>query len=41
MQGLPRQTALRSITKYALELVIIDFEDGTDIYWRGRRWPSA
>src|SRR3972149_4933709 len=33
MQGLPRQTVLRSTTKYALSSVIIDFEDGTDIYW--------
>jgi len=33
MQGLPRQTVLRSTTKYALSIVTIDFEDGTDIYW--------
>ena len=33
MQGLPRQTVMRSTTKYALSIVIIDFEDGTDIYW--------
>ncbi len=33
MQGLPRQTVLRSVTKYALSIIIIDFEDGTDIYW--------
>lgn len=33
MQGLPKQTVLRSITKYALSIVKIDFEDGTDIYW--------
>ncbi len=33
MQGLPRQTVLRSVTKYALSIVKIDFEDGTDIYW--------
>lgn len=33
MQGLPRQTVLRSITKYALSVIKIDFEDGTDIYW--------
>src|SRR3989304_4730733 len=31
MQGLPRQTVLRSTTKYSLSIVIIDFEDGTDI----------
>ena len=33
MQGLPRQTVLRSSTKYALAIIVIDFEDGTDIYW--------
>jgi cobalt-zinc-cadmium resistance protein CzcA len=33
MQGLPRQTVLRSTTKYALSIIIVDFEDGTDIYW--------
>lgn len=33
MQGLPRQTVLRSVTKYALSSITIDFEDGTDIYW--------
>jgi cobalt-zinc-cadmium resistance protein CzcA len=33
LQGLPRQTVLRSVTKYALSAIIVDFEDGTDIYW--------
>ena len=33
MQGLPRQTVLRSTTKNALSIITIDFEDGTDIYW--------
>ncbi len=33
MQGLPRQKVLRSVTKYALSIIKIDFEDGTDIYW--------
>lgn len=33
LQGLPQQTVLRSTTKYALAVVILDFEDGTDIYW--------
>ena len=33
MQGLPRQTVMRSTTKYALSIIVIDFEDGTDIYW--------
>lgn len=33
MQGLPRQTVMRSLTKNALSIVTIDFEDGVDIYW--------
>ena len=33
MQGLPRQTVLRSMTKNSLSIVTIDFEDGVDIYW--------
>ena len=33
MQGLPKQEVLRSTTKYALAIIVIDFEDGTDIYW--------
>src|SRR3990170_645113 len=33
MQGIPNQRILRSTTKYALSNIIIDFEDGTDIYW--------
>lgn len=33
MQGLPRQTVLRSTTKYALSSITLDFADGTDIYW--------
>jgi len=31
--GLPRQEMLRSVAKYALTDITIDFEDGTDIYW--------
>ena len=31
--GIPRQTMLRSIAKYALTDITVDFEDGTDIYW--------
>ncbi|MGH0033906.1 MAG: efflux RND transporter permease subunit [Myxococcota bacterium] len=31
--GLPRQRMLRSVTKYALADITIDFEDGTDVYW--------
>src|SRR5690606_12680101 len=31
--GIPFQTMLRSIAKYALTSITLDFEDGTDIYW--------
>ncbi|MFZ5465865.1 MAG: efflux RND transporter permease subunit [Pseudomonadota bacterium] len=31
--GLPRQTMLRSVAKYGLTDITLDFEDGTDIYW--------
>jgi len=31
--GLPRQAMLRSITKYALTDITLDFEEGVDIYW--------
>lgn len=33
MLGIPRQTTLRSVTKYALCDITVDFEDGSDIYW--------
>ncbi len=33
MLGIPRQRILRSVSKYAIADVTIDFEDGTDIYW--------
>ena len=33
MQGLAKQTVMRSTTKNALASIIIDFEEGTDIYW--------
>jgi len=33
VRGIPNQTVLRSLTKYALSVVTIDFEEGTDIYW--------
>lgn len=33
MQGIENQKVLRSMTKYSLSVVTIDFEDGTDIYW--------
>ena len=32
MQGIPGQTVLRSTTKYALSVIVIDFEDDMDIY---------
>jgi len=31
--GIPNQQILRSIAKYGLTDVTLDFEDGTDIYW--------
>ncbi len=31
--GIPRQVMLRSVSKYALVDITIDFEDGTDVYW--------
>ena len=33
MLGIPKTKILRSLTKYGLVDVTIDFEDGTDIYW--------
>ena len=33
MLGIPRQRMLRSVTKYGLVDVTVDFQDGTDIYW--------
>lgn len=32
MQGIPGQTVLRSTTKYALSVIVVDFDDDTDIY---------
>lgn len=31
--GIPRQRMLRSVAKYAIADLTIDFEDGADIYW--------
>jgi cobalt-zinc-cadmium resistance protein CzcA len=31
--GIPNQTMLRSMTKYALTDITLDFAEGTDIYW--------
>lgn len=33
MLGIPKQSGLRSVAKYALTDITVDFEDGTDIYW--------
>ncbi|HEY5994244.1 MAG TPA: CusA/CzcA family heavy metal efflux RND transporter [Gallionellaceae bacterium] len=33
MQGAPRLKIMRSTTKYALSNIVLDFHDGTDIYW--------
>lgn len=32
MQGIPGQTVLRSTTKYSLSVIVVDFDDATDIY---------
>jgi cobalt-zinc-cadmium resistance protein CzcA len=31
--GIPRLTMVRSVAKYALTDITVDFEEGTDIYW--------
>ncbi len=31
--GIPRQRILRSVSKYAIADVTVDFTDGTDVYW--------
>src|SRR5215211_90584 len=33
MLGIPQQRMLRSVSKYGLVDVTVDFEDGTDVYW--------
>jgi cobalt-zinc-cadmium resistance protein CzcA len=33
MLGIPRQKRLRSLTKYGLTDITVDFEEGVDIYW--------
>lgn len=33
MLGIPKQSNLRSVAKYAIADITIDFKDGTDIYW--------
>ena len=33
MLGIPKQVGLRSVAKYALTDITVDFVDGTDIYW--------
>ena len=33
MLGIPKQQILRSIAKYGIADITIDFQDGTDIYW--------
>ncbi|KPF93659.1 cytochrome C peroxidase [Novosphingobium sp. AAP83] len=33
MLGIPEQTVLRSVAKYAIADITIDFTDSTDIYW--------
>ncbi len=31
--GIPHQVMLRSVSKYALADITLDFQDGTDVYW--------
>lgn len=33
MRGIANQSVMRSLSKYALAVVTLDFEEGTDIYW--------
>ncbi len=33
MLGIPKQQMLRSVVKYGLTDITVDFEEGTDIYW--------
>ncbi len=33
MLGIPHQTVLRSVAKYAIADITINFDDGTDVYW--------
>lgn len=48
MLGLPKQTSLRAVAKYALTDITVDFEEGTDIYWARQQvserlnnvWPT-
>jgi cobalt-zinc-cadmium resistance protein CzcA len=48
MLGIPHQSGLRAVAKYALTDITVDFEDGTDIYWARQQvterlnavWPS-
>ena len=43
--GIPGQRSMRSVSKYAIADITIDFEDGTDIYWArqqvGERFAGA
>ena len=41
MLGIPNQNMLRSVSKYALTDITLDFEDGTDIYWARQQVASA
>jgi cobalt-zinc-cadmium resistance protein CzcA len=48
MLGIPKQVGLRSVAKYALTDITVDFLDGTDIYWARQQvaerlnsvWPN-
>jgi cobalt-zinc-cadmium resistance protein CzcA len=39
MLGIPKTKILRSVTKYGMADVTIDFQDGTDIFWARQQGP--
>jgi cobalt-zinc-cadmium resistance protein CzcA len=41
MLGIPKQRLVRSVAKYAIADITIDFEDGTDIYWARQQVTNA
>lgn len=40
MSGLPRVEEIRSVSQFGLSVVTIVFEEGTDIFWRGK-WSAS
>jgi HME family heavy-metal exporter/cobalt-zinc-cadmium resistance protein CzcA len=39
--GLPNKTLVRSVSKYGISDVTVDFTEGTDVYWARSRSPSG